>query len=196
MPIDENNEPLKFFPTQGAFRRWLQKYHDKEKVLWVGYYKKSTGKQSITWPESVDEALCFGWIDGIRKSIDEEAYKIRFTPRKPTSIWSARNLQRFDALEKEGKIRPAGQKARSRKQEKRSKRYSYERENVKLSREYIDALRANKKAWKFFSSLPPSVKKPSIWYVMSAKREDTRLRRLETLISCSEEGKRIPPARR
>lgn len=196
MPIDENNEPLKFFPTQVDFRRWLQKYHDKEKVLWVGYYKKSTGKQSITWPESVDEALCFGWIDGIRKSIDKEAYKIRFTPRKPTSIWSARNLERFVAMEEEGKMKPAGRKARTHKQEKRSKRYSYEREKVKLTKEYVEAFRANKKAWKFFSSLPPSVKKPSIWYVMIAKREDTRLRRLDTLISCSEEGTRIPPLRR
>jgi uncharacterized protein YdeI (YjbR/CyaY-like superfamily) len=196
MPIDENNEPLKFFPTQVGFRKWLEKYHDKKEVLWVGYYKKATARQSITWPESVDEALCFGWIDGIRKSIGDEAYKIRFTPRKPTSIWSARNLKRFEAMEKEGKMKSAGRKARTHKQEKHSKRYSYERENVKLSKEYVEAFRAKKKAWKFFSSLPPSVKKPSVWYVMSAKREDTRLRRLDTLISCSEEGKRIPPVRR
>lgn len=187
---------LKFFPTPSGFRAWLEENHDKAEELWVGYYKKASQKPSITWPQSVDEALCFGWIDGLRKSIDEESYKIRFTPRRPGSIWSAVNIKRFGVLEKEGRIQPAGQAAYEKRAEKRSERYSYEQGALELPGEYEKKIRANQKAWDFFRSLPPSVRKPSVWYIMSAKREETRLRRLETLIRCSEEGERIPPLRR
>ena len=190
-----NMDP-RFFPTPEDFRSWLQENHDKQEELWVGYYKKATKKPSITWPESVDEALCFGWIDGLRKSIDEESYKIRFTPRRPSSIWSAVNIRRFEELKKLGRIRSPGQAAYERRKEKRSERYSYEQGTLELAEAYEKKIRANKKAWDFFRSLPPSVQKPSIWYVMSAKREETRLRRLETLIQCSEEGQRIPQLRR
>ncbi|MCO6477627.1 MAG: YdeI/OmpD-associated family protein [Phaeodactylibacter sp.] len=186
----------KFFPSPSDFRAWLEEHHDKQEELWVGYYKKATKKPSITWPESVDEALCFGWIDGLRKSVDEESYKIRFTPRRPTSTWSAVNIRRFKELKKEGRIQPQGQAAYERRAEKRSERYSYEQGTLELPEHYAEKIRANRKAWDFFQALPPSVKKPSVWYVMSARREETRLRRLETLIQCSEEGERIPPLRR
>ena len=186
----------KHFPTKADFRTWLEAHHNQEEELWVGYYKKATKKPSITWPQSVDEALCFGWIDGLRKSVDEESYKIRFTPRRPNSTWSAVNIKRFGELKAMGLIRPAGQAAYERKAEKRSELYSYEQGTLGLSRAYEQKIKANQKAWDFFQSLPPSVKKPSIWYIMSAKREDTRLRRLDTLIQCSEEGQRLPQLRR
>ncbi len=186
----------KFFPTQTDFRTWLEQNHGQEEELWVGYYKKATKKPSITWPQSVDETLCFGWIDGLRKSIDEESYKIRFTPRRPNSIWSAVNIKRFEELKALGKVQPSGQAAYERRAEKRSEIYSYEQGALDLPEAYEKKIRANKKAWDFFQSLPPSVKKPSVWYVISAKREETRQRRLDTLIQCSEEGLRIPHLRR
>ena len=186
----------KFFPTPGDFRQWLTENHESEQELWVGYYKKATGKPSLTWPESVEQALCYGWIDGLRKSIDEEAYKIRFTPRRPNSIWSAINLKMVERLKKEGLMQPAGLAAYKRRSEKRSEVYSFEQGNVKLAPEYEQQLKANPKAWEFFQSLPPSVKKPSVWWVMSAKQESTRQRRLGILIECSATGQRIPQLRR
>ena len=186
----------KFFPTPGDFRQWLTENHESEQELWVGYYKKATGKPSLTWPESVEQALCYGWIDGLRKSIDEEAYKIRFTPRRPNSIWSAINLKMVERLKKEGLMQPAGLAAYKRRSEKRSEVYSFEQGNVKLAPEYEQQLKANPDAWEFFQSLPPSVKKPSVWWVMSAKQESTRQRRLGILIECSATGQRIPQLRR
>lgn len=188
-------EPI-YFSTPGAFREWLEAHHDKAEELWVGYWKKATGKPSLTWPQSVDQALCFGWIDGVRYRVDDERYKIRFTPRKPSSIWSAVNMNRFPELEAAGMVHPAGRAAWERRSGEKSKRYAYERENIRLTPAYLKRFKANEEAWAFFRKLPPSVRKPSMWYVMSAKKEATRERRLATLIACSTEGRRIPPLRR
>jgi len=187
---------LIFFPTSDDFRKWLNENHQTETVLWVGYYKKVTGIPSITWPESVDQALCFGWIDGLRKSINENAYKIRFTPRKPRSIWSKVNIERMKELTKLGLVQPAGLEAFKKKKEKNSIRYSYEQGTLNLDPIYEKLIKENKDAWTFYQKLPPSVKKPCIWWVMGAKREETRLRRLNILIESSASGKKIPPLRR
>jgi uncharacterized protein YdeI (YjbR/CyaY-like superfamily) len=182
-----------FFPTQSHLRKWFEKNHKKADELWVVYYKKSSGKPSITWQESVDEALCFGWIDGLRKSIDDESYKIRFTPRRKSSNWSAVNIKRMNELIKLGLVMPAGLEVFNNRDVKKTNLYSFERENVKLSKEFEKKIKANKKAWDYFQSLAPTYKKPSIWWVMSAKKEETKLKRLDTLIKCSEEGRKIPP---
>ena len=185
----------KFFATPSDFRAWLEVHHEQETELWVGYYKTSTGKPSITWPESVDQALCFGWIDGIRKSIDEESYRIRFTPRKPTSNWSEVNTNRVKELTQLGLMHPAGLKAF----EKRSadQTYSYEqRSNAALSEEDEQQLRANQQAWEFFQKQPSSYRKAAIWWVISAKQEKMRKSRLARLIDDSANGQTIPPLTR
>lgn len=185
-----------FFPSQSTFRKWLEKNHKTALELWVGYYKKATGRPSLTWPQSVDEALCFGWIDGIRKSVDAERYMIRFTPRRANSIWSAVNIKRVKELKKQGLMRPAGMKAFDKKDEKRSEVYSFERKAIALSKKYEVQFKESKKAWAFFSSLPPSYQKPAMWWVMSAKQEETRIKRLLTLIKDSAEGLKIKQLRR
>jgi uncharacterized protein YdeI (YjbR/CyaY-like superfamily) len=187
---------IEFFATPEAFNKWLEKNHDKRSEQWVGFYKVKTGIPSMTWSQSVDEALCYGWIDGLRKSIDEKSYKIRFTPRKPKSIWSAVNIQKIAELTKAGKMRPVGIKAFKKLEEQNSKVYSFEQEKISMDKAFEQKIKANKKAWTFFHALPPSAKKQSVHWVMSAKREDTRLRRLDILIQSSEEGLRIPPLRR
>lgn len=185
-----------FFPTPSDFRQWLDANHKSETELWVGYYKKATGKPSMTWPESVDEALCYGWIDGLRKSIDDEAYMIRFTPRRPISHWSDVNIRRFNALKKEGSIQPAGLAAFKKRKEKNSRRASHEQKKpIKLDKTYEDELKANKKAWTFFQSLSPSIRKQCKWWIISAKQEKTRQKRLRILIESSEAGEKIPPLR-
>ena len=181
-----------FFSQPSDFRKWLEQNHDKAQELWVGYYKKTSGLPSITWPESVDEALCFGWIDGLRKSIDEKSYKIRFTPRKPGSHWSAVNIKRVEELTALGVMQTAGLEAFKKRDAKRSKRAAYEQQDVKLPEEYELKIRANKKAWEHYHSLAPSYKKTTIWWVISAKQEATRLKRLDTLIASSEKGEKIP----
>lgn len=186
----------KFFATPKDFRKWLEKNHEKEIELSVGFYKKGSGKQSITWPESVDQALCFGWIDGVRHSLGEESYKIRFTPRRPRSIWSAVNIKRMGELIEAGLVSPAGLAAFEKRDEERSRIYAYEREIVTLDKKYETKFRKNKKAWEFFESQPPSYKKPCLNWIASAKHEETRLRRLETLIKDSENGERIAQLRR
>jgi len=180
-----------FFKTQKDFRTWFEKNHDKEAELWVGFYKKHSGKPSIDWPQSVDAALCFGWIDGIRKSIDEESYKIRFTPRKPRSTWSAVNIKKVNELKKLGLMHPAGLKAFSLRKDDKSVLYSYENRHKGLYAVYEKKLRANKKAWKFYQSQPPWYRHTSGWWVMSAKKEETRLKRLAKLIEDSENRRRI-----
>lgn len=183
-----------FFPTPNHFRNWLKENHLQESELWVGYYKMATGKPSITWPESVDQALCFGWIDGIRKKIDEEAYQIRFTPRKPTSHWSTVNIKRIEELRKNGLVMEAGLTAYSKRKPENTGQASFEQKNVKLSTAYESKLKANREAWSFFyEKLSPTYRKQSIWWVMSAKREETKERRLNTLIECSAQGDKIPP---
>jgi uncharacterized protein YdeI (YjbR/CyaY-like superfamily) len=182
-----------FFKTQKSFRKWFEKNHDKKKELLAGFYRKSSGRKSITWPESVDEALCFGWIDSIRRGIDNDSYTIRFTPRKSKSIWSALNLKHFERLNKLGLIHPAGLKAFQQHDEKRSRLYSYENKDKKLSSEYEKKFKSNKKAWSFFTSRAPWYQRTASHWVIRAKQEATRLKRLETLIIDSENNVRIKP---
>jgi uncharacterized protein YdeI (YjbR/CyaY-like superfamily) len=180
-----------FFSTSALFRKWLEKNHRKEKELLVGFYKVGSGKPSMTWPESVDEALCFGWIDGIRRSLGKESYSIRFTPRKPTSIWSSANVKKVEALTKKGLMKEAGLKAFSHRREHKSGIYSFESAEKKLSPAYEKIFRSNKKAWKFFEAQPPYYRKVIIHLIMSAKHEATQLRRLTNTIRASAEGKRL-----
>jgi uncharacterized protein YdeI (YjbR/CyaY-like superfamily) len=181
----------KFFPTPSAFRKWLTTNHDKSKELWVGFYKKDSGKPSITWPESVDEALCFGWIDGVRKTIDAESYKIRFSPRKATSVWSAVNIRNVERLTKEKRMQPAGLKAFASRKDSRSGIYAYEQRSPELIEPYAGKFKRNKAAWKFFQAQPPYYRKTMNWWIVSAKQEETRLKRLDKLIEESAKGKRI-----
>jgi len=180
-----------FFPTQLAFRKWLEKNHKKEKELLVGYYKVNSGKPSMSWSQSVDQALCFGWIDGIRRYIDEERYSIRFTPRKPTSIWSDINIKKVEELTKAGLMTPEGQKAFSFRKAHKSGIYSHEKEPADLSAAYEKLFRKTKAAWNFFNAQAPFYKKVIIHWIMSAKQEKTRLSRLEKAIKTSAEQKRI-----
>jgi len=181
-----------FFPTPAYFRKWLAKHHATASTLWVGYYKKDSGRPSITWPESVDEALCFGWIDGLRKSVDEISYTLRFTPRKPRSVWSSINVARAKAMIAEGRMRPAGLAAFEARLENRSGIYSYEQRGDQLAEPYAGKLRKHKAAWKFFQAQTPSYRKACSWWVVSAKKEETRLARLAKLIEVSARGRPIP----
>lgn len=176
---------LKFFKTPADFRKWFETHHASATELWVGFYKKDSGKKSITWPQSVDEALCFGWIDGLRRGIDEVSYKIRFTPRKQRSTWSAVNIKRVGELSEQGLMQPTGLKAFAARQENRSGIYAYEQRSPELPDEYAKKLRKNPAAWKFFQAQPPSYRKAANWWVLSAKQEETRLRRLDKLIDDS-----------
>jgi uncharacterized protein YdeI (YjbR/CyaY-like superfamily) len=182
-------EDIYFFKTQKEFINWLE-VNSSRSELWVGYYKKSTQLPSMTWSESVDVALCFGWIDGIRKSIDQQSYKIRFTPRKVKSVWSAVNVRKVEQLIKLNQMKPAGLDLFNKRSDKQG--YTSEDRNIPLTTHYEDQIRANKHAWDFFTSLAPSYKRDSIWWVMSAKREETRLRRLKVLIESSQGQHKIP----
>jgi uncharacterized protein YdeI (YjbR/CyaY-like superfamily) len=177
-----------FFAKQSDFRKWLQKNHKKETELLVGFYKVGSGKPSMTWSQSVDEALCFGWIDAVRKSIDKDSYQIRFTRRKPTSIWSAINIKKIEELTRQGLMQPAGLASFEKRTESKSKIYSYEKEEVELTQNFKKQFKANKKAWDYFQSLAPSYKKVSAHWVMRAKQETTRIKRLNQLISDSAAG--------
>jgi uncharacterized protein YdeI (YjbR/CyaY-like superfamily) len=183
---------IKFFKTPSDFRKWLEAHYSSQSELWVGFYKRDSGKASITWPQSVDEALCFGWIDGIRKSIDDVSYKIRFTPRKQRSTWSAVNIKRVGELSEQGLMREEGVKAFEARQENRSGIYSYEQRSPELPEQYAKKLKKNTAAWKFFQAQPPSYRKAVNWWVVSAKQEETRLKRLHKLIEDSAAGQRIP----
>jgi uncharacterized protein YdeI (YjbR/CyaY-like superfamily) len=182
---------ISFFKTPSDFRKWLAANHAKAKELWVGFYKKDSGKPSITWPESVDEALCFGWIDGIRKSLDNESYMIRFSPRKPGSVWSAVNIRNVERLIKEKRMAPVGLKAYEARKEYRSGIYSYEQRSPELVEPYLTELKRNKPAWEFFRAQPPSYRKMMNWRIVSAKKEETRVKRLAQLIEVSAQGKRM-----
>jgi uncharacterized protein YdeI (YjbR/CyaY-like superfamily) len=186
--------PLKpqFFPSPAAWRAWLEDHHADTQELWVGFYKRESGRPSITWPEAVDGALCFGWIDGVRKSIDEISYKIRFTPRKPRSVWSAVNLKRATELSTMGLMHAAGLAAFQKREGKRSEIYSYEqRKGAKLPPAYEKKFRAHPDAWKFFEAQPPGYRKTASWWVISAKKEETRLNRLAVLIEDSGHQRKI-----
>lgn len=186
----------RYFEDGAAFRRWLAKHHDSEEVLWVGYHKRATGRASMTWNESVDEALCYGWIDGLRQSVDDERYRIRFTPRKPRSIWSAKNIARVEELVEEGRMKPPGLAAFERRREHRSRRYSFEQGEIELPAEYRKKLRANREAWAFYTAQPPGYHRQTTWWIISAKRATTRERRLARLIEDSANGVRIKELRR
>jgi uncharacterized protein YdeI (YjbR/CyaY-like superfamily) len=186
-----------FFATPSAFRAWLEKNHDSAQELWVGFYKKASGKPSITWPEAVDAALAFGWIDSVRKSVDEISYTNRFTPRRPGSTWSAVNVKRVKELTRLGLMRPAGLKAFDARKEDKSGIYSYEqRHEASLNAAQQREFRANKQAWNFFQRQPPSYRTAAVWWVVSAKREETRRNRLARLIEDSSQGSRVLPLAR
>jgi len=186
-----------FFATPAEFRAWFEANHASEKELLVGFYKRGSGTPSISWPESVDEALCFGWIDGVRKSIDEDAYTIRFTPRKPTSIWSAINVAKVAALEKLGRMTAAGRRAFEKRTPERTGVYSFERSAAaELNADEERALRANAKAASFFDAQPPGYRRTATHWVISAKRAETRKRRFEHLLSQSARGRTIGPLTR
>src|SRR5262249_36070143 len=180
-----------FFRAPADLRKWFAANHANARELWLGFFKKGSGKPSVTWPESVDEALCVGWIDGIRKRLDEESYVIRFTPRRPGSIWSAINIRRVEARSQEKRMRPAGRKAFAARLENKSGIYSYEQRPADLVEPYRTIFRKNKRAWAFFEAQPPGYKKTLTWWVISGKKEETRLKRLERLIEGSARGRRL-----
>lgn len=182
-----------FFESPGDFREWLADNHDQKEEQWIGYYKVATNKPSIRWEESVREALCFGWIDGLRKSIDEESYKIRFTPRRKDSHWSDKNIRMVEELIEDGKMESPGFKIFNHRNKKNSKQASYEQENLELKEEYRNQIMENEKAWTFFQELAPGYTRRSVHWVMSAKREDTRQKRLKILIKSCEKQEKIPP---
>ncbi len=184
-----------FFTTPSDFRAWLEEHHQTAAELWVGFHRKGSGKPSITWPEAVDEALCYGWIDGVRKGIDDSSYVIRFTPRKPRSRWSAVNISRVEELTRLGRMRPAGLKAFEERSAERT--YSYEQSHaVELDEADEQQFRSNPKAWEFFQVQAPSYRKAAIWWVISAKKEETRRKRLAQLIDDSAHGRTVPPLTR
>ena len=187
---------IRFFRSPPDFRMWLAGHHDTAQELWVGFHKRGSGRPSLTWPESVDEALCFGWIDGIRRSVDDASYTIRFTPRKRASTWSAVNIERVRKLTGEGRMEPAGLEAFQARRENRSGIYSYEQRPEGLVEPYRGALRKNRAAWTFFQAQPPWYRRAASWWVISAKKEETRLRRLSSLIEASAQGRPIPPLAR
>jgi len=183
---------LKFFATPKHFGAWLAKNHNRIAELWVGYYRRDTGRPSITWPESVDEALCYGWIDGIRKKVDDISYKVRFTPRRAKSIWSAVNIGRIAVLTREGRMQAPGAAAFAQRDENNSRQYSFEnRATAKLSRADEREFRSDPAAWKFFQSQPPGYRRLAAWFVISAKRTETRRARFERLIATSRARRRI-----
>ncbi len=181
----------KFFPTQIDFRRWLEENHEWETELIVGFYKVGSEKPSMSWSQSVDEALCFGWIDGVRRKIDDESYAIRFTPRKAHSVWSAVNIAKVAELTGKGLMKPAGIAAFEKRRESKSKIYAYEQESVNLSDEFEKRFKADEKAWIFFEAQANWYRKQMVHWVMSAKQEATRQNRFEKLRAASENGKRV-----
>lgn len=180
-----------FFAAPAELRRWLRANHAKADQLWVGMYKKGTGRPSVNWPQVVDEALCVGWIDGIRHSLDDERYCNRLTPRRRGSNWSTVNIARVAELTKEGRMRASGLKAFEGRKEDRSGIYAYEQRSPELPEEYAKVLRKDTKAWRFFEALPPGYRKTINWWVTSAKQEATRRARLQKLIEASARGVRL-----
>jgi uncharacterized protein YdeI (YjbR/CyaY-like superfamily) len=181
---------LIFFATKEEFRKWLEENHTKEKEILVGFYKKDSGKISLNWSESIDQALCFGWIDGVRRSIDTESYYNRFTPRKTSSTWSIINIKKVEELTKAGLMTPEGQKAFEARKEDKTGIYSHETEHI-LDPAYEKQFKTNHNAWEFFEKQAPSYKRITIHWLMSAKQEKTRLSRLEKVISESEQLRRL-----
>jgi uncharacterized protein YdeI (YjbR/CyaY-like superfamily) len=185
--------PMKprFFPTPSVFWQWLEQHHAAAGELLVGFHKTTSGKPSMTWPESVDAALCFGWIDGVRKRIDDVSYTIRFTPRRATSIWSAVNIRRVATLTKQGLMRPAGLKAVQGRMKHKSRIYAYEQRDQQLDPASEEIFRRNPAAWKFFQAQAPWYRKTVSWQIVSAKKAETKQRRLQKLIEASAQRRRI-----
>jgi uncharacterized protein YdeI (YjbR/CyaY-like superfamily) len=182
----------RFFATPDEFRAWLEENHESAREVVVGFYKKSTDRPSLTWTESVREALCFGWIDGVRRRIDDDSYSIRFTPRNRGSNWSVVNVRHVEELTRAGRMHPAGIEAFEARTPEKTGVYTYEnRHEAKLSPEHEEQFRANEKAWEFFQAQPPGYRQTAIFWVVSAKREETRARRLATLIDDSAHRRRI-----
>ena len=184
-------EPV-FFDSQARFRRWLERNHASAPELWVGFWKAHTGRGGLTYEQALDEALCFGWIDGLVRRVDDEAYMQRFTPRKPTSTWSAVNIAKVEALEKAGRMAAPGRDAFRKRDPRRAGRYSFENRDVTFAPELEKRFRHEKAAWKFFEAQPPGYRRMAAFWVMSAKREETRERRLGQLIDGSRAGVRLP----
>ena len=182
---------VKYFKSSSDFRKWLEKNYAKAAELWVGFYKISSNIKGITYPEAVDQALCFGWIDGIKKKVDELSYTHRFTPRKSKSNWSTTNIKRIGELTKLGLMHPSGLTVFNQRDKKKIKQYSYERELPSLDKSYEQLFKANEMAWTFFQSQPPSYKKVATFWVISAKKEETRLHRLNILIEDSENQRKL-----
>ena len=181
-----------YFGSAAEFRAWLEEHHATEPAVLVGYWKKKTGKPSLTWSEAVDEALCFGWIDSVMHGVDDERHVQRFTPRKPSSNWSAINVAKVERLRAEGRMRPAGEAAFARRRADKTAIYAYEqRRHPALAPEEQARFEASPAAWAFFQSTPPSYRRPALWWVVSAKRAETRARRLATLIDDSAAGRRL-----
>lgn len=186
----------KYFKTPADFRRWLEAHHASADELWVGFHKKASGKLSLTWPESVDEALCFGWIDGLRKSVNDASYMIRFTPRRPNSTWSAVNTRRARVLIRDGRMQTAGLRAFRRREAAKTGLYAFENRPTELPASYLRRLKANPQAWAYYRAQPPGYRRTVSWWILSAKKEETRLRRLEQLIEDSGRNRPVPPLRR
>jgi uncharacterized protein YdeI (YjbR/CyaY-like superfamily) len=185
------SDAAEYFPSPEAFRAWLEEHHAERDELWVGFHRVATGAPSLTWREAVDEALCYGWIDGIRKRVDETRHVIRFTPRRPRSIWSAVNIARVEALEAEGRMREPGRAAFARRDDERSRIYSHERADARLDDAMERRFRDDRAAWAFWIAQPPGYRRTLSWWVISAKRPETRAKRLEQLIEESAAGKRV-----
>jgi uncharacterized protein YdeI (YjbR/CyaY-like superfamily) len=182
----------RFFPSPDKFRAWLAANHAKSPELLVGFYKKDSGKASIDWPQSVDEALCYGWIDGVRRSLGEVAYTIRFTPRRKGSIWSSINIRRVNALKREGRMRPAGLAAFARRSSDRSKVYAYEqRATAMLTAAEQREFKSNNVAWEYFSALAPSYRHKALYWITSSRKPETRRSRLERLISMAAKKQKL-----
>jgi uncharacterized protein YdeI (YjbR/CyaY-like superfamily) len=184
-----------YFATPAKWRAWLLANHEHKTELLVGFHKTDSGVPSMTWTESVREALCFGWIDGIRRRVDDQRYTIRFTPRKPSSVWSAVNVRHVEELTAAGLMHPAGLAAFARVREGKTAIYSFEQRTVELPEPHATTFRRAKKAWAWFEQSAPSYRKAAVWWVVSAKREETQVMRLQTLIECSAAGERIPQMR-
>lgn len=185
-----------FFKSVNKLRKWFQKNYGKANELWIGFYNVRSGKKGVTYKQAVDEALCFGWIDGIRKNLDKESYVNRFTPRRKSSIWSDINTTRIKQLIEEGRVHSTGLEAFNKRVEEKAGVYSFEQDSHKLFPAFEKKFKANKKAWKYFTSKAPWYQRTSIHWVMSAKQEATQLKRLETLIKDSENEKTIAPLAR
>jgi uncharacterized protein YdeI (YjbR/CyaY-like superfamily) len=193
--VETTAKPV-YFATPAEFRHWLEQNHARETELLVGFYKKGSGRPSMTWPESVEEALCYGWIDGVRRSVDDERYTIRFTPRRPTSIWSARNVKTMAALLAAGRVAPSGLAAFEGRDPAKTSLYSFERDTIAFDAEQQREFERNRKAWDFFQAQPPSYRKMTTHWVVSAKKPETRAKRLAQLMADCAAGLRIEALRK